>query len=124
MIVVDKLLARVITISVCLYGGVLLGTACIQSLKGYETDGNIKELAYLIVGGLLSQITTRGNKEEPEGTQQVSVPDPLPSPVKVDAAPVEEYRSEFGHMDLTMLLGLALATACGILLAGVISRAL
>lgn len=93
MIVVDKLLARIITMSVCLYGGVLLATACVQSLKGYETDGNIKELAYLIVGGLLSQVTTRGNKEEPEGTQQVSVPDPLPAPV--EAAPVPPVVSEF-----------------------------
>lgn len=86
MIVVDKLLARIITISVCIYAGALLATACVQSLKGYETDGNIKELAYLIVGGLLSQITTRGNKDEPAGTQQVSVPDPLPAPVKTAPA--------------------------------------
>jgi hypothetical protein len=88
MIVVDKFLARVITVSVCIYAGALLATACVQSLKGYETDGNIKELAYLIVGGLLSQITTRGNKEEPAGTQQVSVPDPLPAPVKAEPADI------------------------------------
>ena len=94
--VTDKLLARTITFTVCALAGLCVIAMAYQTLNGYESDGNLKELTYLIVGALVGQITTRGNKDEPEGTQQVSVPDPLPAPVKVDTpAPVDEYRSEF-----------------------------
>src|SRR5688572_12840417 len=85
--VTDRFLARTITITVCLLAALCVIAMMVQTLGGYESDSNLKELTYLIVGALVGQITTRGNKDEPEGTQQVSVPDPLPAPVKVDPAP-------------------------------------
>lgn len=88
--VTDRFLARLITVTVCGLAAILVGLMGVQALNGYESDSNLKELTYLIVGALVGQITTRGNKDEPEGTQQVSVPDPLPAPApaSVEADPV------------------------------------
>lgn len=82
----DKWLTRLIAGTVCLLAVLMVLTACWQVLNGYEADKNIHDLTYLIVGGLLSQVTTHAVQTVKDGMQNVQVPAPL-VPADVLATP-------------------------------------
>lgn len=73
----DRWLTRLIAGTVCGLGAVLVLTLCWQVIQGYEADKNIHDLTYLIVGGLLSQVTTHAVQAVKDGMQNVQVPAPL-----------------------------------------------
>lgn len=73
----DPWLSRLITATVCILAAVFAVTACWQVIDGYEADKNIHDLLYLIVGGLLSQVTTHAVQAVKDGMQNVQVPAPL-----------------------------------------------
>lgn len=77
----DHWLTRLIAGTVCALALVFAITACWQVIEGYEADKNIHDLLYLIVGGLLSQVTTHAVAAVKDGMQNVQVPAPLvPAP--------------------------------------------
>jgi hypothetical protein len=92
----DPWLSRGIAGTVCVLAVLLAGTACWQVGHGYETDKNIHDLLYLIVGGLLSQVTTHAIQQVKDGMQNVQVPAPLipdttlASPADKPAAPIPD----------------------------------
>jgi hypothetical protein len=73
----DPWLTRLIAGTVCALAVVFAVTACWQVVEGYEADKNIHDLLYLIVGGLLSQVTTHVVQKVKDGMQQIQVPAPL-----------------------------------------------
>lgn len=73
----DRWLSRGIAGTVCLLALVFAVTASWQVIEGYEADKNIHDLLYLIVGGLLSQVTTHAVQAVKDGMQNIQVPAPL-----------------------------------------------
>lgn len=73
----DRWLTRLIAGTVCGLAVVFAITASWQVINGYEADKNVHDLLYLIVGGLLSQVTTHAVQAVKDGMQQIQVPAPL-----------------------------------------------
>lgn len=73
----DPYLTKLIAWTVCIIAVGMVGTLCWQVIEGYEADKNLHDLTYLIVGGLLSQVTTHVIAKVKDGMQTVQVPAPL-----------------------------------------------
>lgn len=84
----DRILSRLIAGTVCAAALIMILTLCWQVVHGYETDKGVHDLTYLIVGGLLSQVTTHAVQAVKDGMQQVQVPAPL-VPADALAAPAD-----------------------------------
>jgi hypothetical protein len=88
----DRWLTRLIAGTVCALAVVFAVTACWQVIEGYEADKNVHDLLYLIVGGLLGQVTTHAVQAVKDGMQNVQVPAPLipDDSLKVDPIPTSD----------------------------------
>lgn len=84
----DPYLSRLIGWTVCVVTVLMVATLCWQALNGYEADKNIHDLTYIIVGGLVSQVTVHAVQKVKDGMQNVQVPAPL-IPDDSLAAPTE-----------------------------------